>query len=47
MTQQQYAKIAGEMKEALGQVRVILRPLARRLVQELLEAQMNECLGAV
>lgn len=46
MTQQQYTRIAGEMKEVLGQDRDFLRPLVQGLVQELLEAEMDECLGA-
>jgi putative transposase len=46
MTQQQYTRIAGEMKEVLGQDRDFLRPLVQGLVQELLEAEMAACLGA-
>jgi len=45
MTQQQDAKIAGEMKEVLAQDRDFLRPLVQGWVQELFEAEMDQCLG--
>ena len=46
MTRQQYTQLAGEMKEVLGQDRDFLRPVVQGLVQELLESEMEQCLGA-
>lgn len=46
MTRKQYTQITDEMKEVLGQDQDFLRPMVQGLVQELLEAEMDECLGA-
>jgi len=46
MTRKKCARIAGEIKEVLGKYEDFLRSLVQGLVQELLEAEMDECLGA-
>jgi putative transposase len=46
MTQKQYSPLALEVKELLGSDRAFLVPLVQGVVQEVLEAEMDECLQA-
>ena len=46
MTRKQYTKTDADLKEVLGSDRDFLRPMVRALVQEMLESEMDECLGA-
>lgn len=46
MARKQYTTAAGVLEAGLGESGEFLRPLVQSLVQELLEAQMDECVGA-
>lgn len=46
MARKQYTIAAGELEATLGQDPDFLRPLVQKIVEETLEAQMDECLGA-
>jgi putative transposase len=46
MARREYTTRAGVVEAAVGQDADQLRPLVQRLLQELLESQMDECLGA-
>lgn len=46
MAQKQYTKIDSELKEALSQDHDFLRPLVRQALQDVMDAEMDECLGA-
>ncbi len=46
MTRKQYTEFVQQMKEVLQQDGELLRPLVQALVQELLEAEMDQCLKA-
>ena len=46
MTQEQYTQVKADMKEVLAQDPDFLRSMVEPLVQETLEGEMDECLGA-
>src|SRR6056297_1507192 len=46
MTQKEYARLHDEVKQLLEEEPDFLRPMVQTAVQEMLEAQMDELLGA-